>query len=107
MLVEGVEYPPTFGIAYTPTYYPALVEATGFRPHRDYLSGYLRRETARFPEQVEALAQWVAARRSLRIINFRSRRELRQYLPRFQELYNASLGGVRDTSHLTKLTYVP
>ncbi|MEZ0395856.1 MAG: hypothetical protein ABWK53_05450 [Anaerolineales bacterium] len=96
LLVEGFEHRPAFGIAYNPPYYPALVEAAGFRPHRDYLSGYLRRETAVYPQRVEELAQRVAARRGLRVVNFRSRRELRRLIPHLKELYNASLGGVRD-----------
>jgi hypothetical protein len=96
LLVEGFEHRPAFGIAYNPPYYPALVEAAGLRPHHDYLSGYLRRETAVYPQRVEELAQRVAARRGLRVVNFRSRRELRALIPHLKELYNASLGGVRD-----------
>ncbi len=96
LLVEGFEYRPAFGIAYNPPYYPAFMEAAGFRPHRDYLSGYLRRETAVFPKRVEELAERVAARRGLRVVNFRSRQELRGLIPYLTDLYNASLGGVRD-----------
>lgn len=96
VLVEGFEYRPAFGIAYNPRYYPALIEASGFRPHHDYLSGYLRRETAVFPERVTELAERVTARRGLRIVNFKSRRELRVLILHLEKLYNASLGGVRD-----------
>ncbi len=96
LLVDGFEYRPAFGIAYNSPYYPALVERAGFRPHHDYLSGYLRRETAAFPERVHELAERVAARRGLRIVNFRSRRELRSLIPHIKELYNASLSGTRD-----------
>lgn len=96
VLVEGFEYRPAFGIAYNPPYYPVLIESSGFRPYHDYLSGYLRRETARFPERVAELAERVTARRGLQVVNFRSRRELRGLIPHLERLYNASLGGVRD-----------
>ncbi|MBN2388512.1 MAG: hypothetical protein JXB85_15955 [Anaerolineales bacterium] len=96
LLVEGFEYRPAFGVAYNPPYYPGLVEAAGFRPHHEYLSGYLRRATAVFPERVRELAERVAARRGLRVVNYHSRRELRGLFPHLKELYNASISGVRD-----------
>jgi len=96
LLVEGFDYRPAFGIAYNLPYYPHLVEKAGFSSHRDYLSGYLRRETAVFPERVVELAERVAARRGLRIVNYKSRRELRSLIPHLKELYNASLGDTRD-----------
>jgi len=96
LLVEGFEYRPAFGIAYNHSYYPNLVERAGFQPHHDYLSGYLLRETANFPVRVHELAERVATRRGLRIVNYTSRRELRGLIPYIKELYNASLGGTRD-----------
>ncbi len=101
LLVEGFQYRPAFGMPYTLPYYPQLVEHVGFRPHRETVSGYLRRETAQFPERVHELAERVAARRGLRVRTFRKRRELRDLTSIIKELYNASLSGTRENYPLT------
>lgn len=101
LLVEGFDHRPAFGMPYNPPYYPALVEASGFRSHRDTVSGYLGRATVNFPERVHALAARVAERRGLRVAGFRSRRELRSLVPHLKDLYNSSLGGTSGNTPLT------
>lgn len=101
ILVEGFEYRPAFGMPYTLPYYPKLIEAAGFHPHRETVSGYLRRETARFPERIHELAGQVAARRGLQIRTFRKRSELRRLTTVLKDLYNASLSGTRENYPLT------
>ena len=101
LLVQGFEHRPAFGMPYNPPYYPGLVEAAGFRPHRETVSGYMGRTTARFPERIHELAARVAERRGLRVMGFRSRRELRTLTAHLKELYNASLAGTGENTPLT------
>jgi hypothetical protein len=100
LLVQGFDHRPAFGMPYNPPYYPALVEAAGFQPHSETVSGYLGRATARFPERIHELAARVAERRGLRVVSFRSRRELRALVPGLKELYNGSLSGTRGNTPL-------
>jgi hypothetical protein len=101
LLVKGFEHRPALGLPYNPPYYPALVEGAGFIRHSDAVSGYLARETARFPERIHELAERVAARRGLKVVDFKKRRELSALIPHLKELYNASLGGTSESTPLT------
>ena len=101
LLVEGFEYRPAFGMPYNPPFYPALVEAAGFHPQSKSVSGYLGRATAQFPERVRHLAERVAERRGLRVMDFKTRRDLRALIPHIQELYNSSLNGTTGNTPLT------
>jgi hypothetical protein len=100
LLVRGFDHRPAFGMPYNPPYYPVLVEAAGYRPHRETVSGYLGRATARFPERIHELAALVAGRRGLQVMSFRSRRELRALAPHLKQLYNGSLGGTSGNTPL-------
>lgn len=102
ILVEGFEHRPAFGMPYTPPYYPKLIEAAGFRMHRETVSGFLSRETAVFPERVHELAARVRERRGLRIRSFKKRSELRGLVAFLKELYNNSLSGTRENFPLTE-----
>lgn len=100
LLVQGFEYRPAFGLPYNPPYYPALVEAAGFRPEHDAVSGYLN-EDIQFPQRVHDLAERVARRRGLRIARYRTRRDLRQLVPKLKDLYNNALRGTGGNAPLT------
>ena len=101
LLVQGFEHRPAFGIPYNRDYYPGLVEAAGFRPLRDLLSGYLDRST-QIPDRIHRVAEKVAKRRGLRVSNFTSRRQLRALAPKIRGLYNAALGDMPDNLPLTE-----
>jgi len=101
ILVQGFEHRPAFGMPYTPPYYPKLIEAAGFRMHRETVSGYLSRETAVFPERIHELAARVRERRGLRIQAFHKRKELRGLVTFLKDLYNDSLSGTRENFPLT------
>lgn len=100
MLAAGFEHRPALGIPYNPPYYPALVEAAGFEPAGELVSGYLSAETA-FPEKIHQVAETVQRRRGLRVARFTRRRELRAFIPKLKALYNASLGGTQGNVPLT------
>ncbi len=92
MLVRGFEHRPAFGIPYNPPYYPALVEAAGFRTSGEIVSGYLG-GSYHLPQRVHQVAQAVQRRRGLRVVRYSSRRDLRSLVPQLQSLYNSALGG--------------
>ncbi len=100
LLVKGFEHRPALGIQYNPPYYSALIETSGFTPTGDLISGYLS-ANAKFPENVHRIAKLVQQRRGLRIVSFKTRRDLRVLVPRLRELYNASIEGTTGNVPLT------
>jgi hypothetical protein len=100
LLVKGFEHRPAFGLPYNPPYYAELIEATGFQPERDALSGYLSTDI-QFPERIHKLAERIALRRGLRVARFRTRNDLREFIPKLKELYNSALRGTANNAPLT------
>jgi len=100
LLVKGFEHRPAFGLPYNPPYYADLIEAAGFQPERDAVSGYLGADLE-FPERIHSLAERIAQRRGLRIARFRTRRDLRALIPKLKELYNSALRGTGGNAPLT------
>ena len=100
LLVKGFEHRPAFGLPYNPPYYPNLIEAAGFEPERDAVSGYLNADI-QFPARIHELAGRIAARRGLRIARFRTRDDLRAFVPKLKDLYNNALRGTAGNAPLT------
>jgi hypothetical protein len=98
--VKGFEHRPAFGLPYNPSYYPGLIESAGFQPERDALSGYLGPDI-RFPPRVHQLAERIARRRGLRIARYRTRKDLRAFVPGMKALYNSALRGTAGNAPLT------
>ncbi len=90
VLVKGFEYRPAFGIPYNSTYYPALLEACGFQPGEDILSGYLSGK-AEFPPKIHQIAERVMQKRGFKVARLRSRADLRRLIPRLSEMYNRAI----------------
>lgn len=101
LLVHGYEHRPALGIPYNLDYYAQLIEAAGFLPLNDVVSGYLRADFT-FPEKIHQLAALVKQRRGLHIAQFQSRRDLRILTSRLQSLYNAALEGTTGNTPLTQ-----
>jgi len=100
LLVKGFEHRPAFGLPYNPAYYIDLIEAQGFQPNGEAVSGYLDPHI-QFPERIHQLAERLAQRRGLRIARSNNRAELRALIPHIKELYNASLEGTTGNTPLT------
>ncbi len=100
LLVRGFEHRPALGIPYNPPYYPSLVEAAGFTPANEMVSGYLSGDT-RLPPRIHDVARRVQERRGLRVARFRTRRDLRALVPRLRDLYNGALEGTTGNVPLT------
>jgi hypothetical protein len=100
LLVKGFEHRPAFGLPYNPAYYVDLIEAQGFLPEEEIVSGYLS-AGIQFPVRIHRLAEQIARRRGLHILRCTTRRDLRKLIPHFKELYNQSLGGTEGMIPLT------
>lgn len=94
ILVEGFERRPAFGMPYNPPYYPALIEAAGFAPYQESVSGYIDHSIA-FPQRIHDLSERVQKRRGLRIATYKNRRDLKALIPKLKDLYNGALGGTQ------------
>jgi hypothetical protein len=100
LLVRGFEHRPAFGIPYNPDYYPALIEAAGFQPYAEIVSGHLNAHMV-FPEKIHRASEMIQKRRGLHIPHFKSRRDLLRLVPKLQALYNHSLVGTTGNVPLT------
>ena len=100
LLVKGFDHRPAFGLPYNLPYYAALVEASGFQPENDLVSGYLNSQMV-LPERILRASDLIQKRRGLRVSDYKSRKDLRTLIPRLQSLYNNSLGGTTGNVPLT------
>jgi hypothetical protein len=100
LLVDGFEHRPAMGIPYNPPYYPALIEAAGFTTRNEIVSGKFDR-TLSLPDKIRLAARAVQERRGFRVQRFRSRADLRAFVPRLKDLYNGALEGTSDTYPLS------
>ena len=101
LLIKGYEHRPALGIPYNPPYYRDLIEATGFYRLDDIVSGHMTRSSL-FPEKIHQVSQRVQQRRGLKVVSFRTRRDLRALILEFRELYNKALGSNVDNMPLTE-----
>jgi hypothetical protein len=100
MLVNGFEHRPAFGIAYNLAYYPELVEAAGFSPQIDIVSGYLS-SRMEFPERIHKISEMVQKRRGLSIARYKTRKDLRQLAEQIKDLYNNMISSTEGNYPLT------
>ncbi len=100
MLVEGFDHRPALGIPYNLDYYPRLVEAAGFMPGGETVSGYLDRHLV-FPEKIHEVARLVQEKKGLRVSRFRTRKDLYRLVPKLRDLYNQAVEGTSGNTLLT------
>jgi GNAT superfamily N-acetyltransferase len=86
VLVEGFEHRPAMGVPYNYPYYDRLITQAGFEKDTDFLSAHLN-QSYDLPERVRAIAEKARARRNFWVKSFQSKREIRQWLPRFLEAH--------------------
>ncbi|MFN8595673.1 MAG: hypothetical protein U0559_05775 [Anaerolineae bacterium] len=101
LLVKGFEHRPALGIAYNLDYYAGLLEDLDFEGTGDIVSGYLDAHNLHFPEKIHQVAELVQKRRGLRIVRFKTRRDLQQIIEPLKKMYNDSLGGTVGNVPLT------
>jgi hypothetical protein len=100
LLVKGFDHRPAFGLPYNLSYYAALVEASGFQPENDLVSGYLNSQMV-LPERILRASDLIQKRRGLHVTDYKTRKDLKTLIPRLQSLYNDSLGGTSGNVPLT------
>ena len=89
LLVEGFDHRQTMTMMnYNRPYYPRLVEAVGFAKVVDFVSCYLGAQAFRLPERIHRIADRARARSGLRVVRFKSKREVVRWVPRIGEAYN-------------------
>lgn len=87
ILIEGFEHRAALSMPYNYAYYPRLMEAIGFEKEIDYLSGYVQ-EGHDLDQRFYALADKIEERRGFWVKTFRSKRELRAWIPKIQRVNN-------------------
>jgi GNAT superfamily N-acetyltransferase len=88
VLIEGYEYPPALMMAYTPPYYPRLIESCGFSKEKDLLAFLIDGEY-RLPEWMDRLAERIAQKKSVYIRRFHPKEEDAEFAL-IREIYNDS-----------------
>jgi hypothetical protein len=90
LLVDGFERRQMMTMMnYNPPYYPRFMEALGFHKEVDFVSCYLD-WSFKMPEVVHRIADRVRAQGTLRVLNFRTKKELIAMGRRIGEAYNNS-----------------
>jgi GNAT superfamily N-acetyltransferase len=102
LLVEGFEHRAAMGISYNHSYYGRLAEACDFSKEFDLVSCHMTTESEIPDDKIHQLADWVKQRRGLRVVSFRSKRELRAVVPKIKQVYNETLGAMERNSPLTE-----
>ncbi len=93
MLIEGFQHRPAMGIPYNYPYYPAFMETMGFQKEIDYLSAHLSGDYE-LPRRFYDVAEKVKERRGFWIKSFRSKSELRRWVPEIQRVNNEAFTDV-------------
>jgi len=89
-LIKGFEYRPAFGQIYNPPYYPTMLEQLGFEKKWDAYTGYMDR-ASKIPDKIFQVAELVQKKRNFKVLEFKSKAELRSFVPDLRTLYNKSL----------------
>ncbi len=71
VMVEGFDTSPVLGVPYNPPYYDAYLQAAGFEPEEDFVTGYIL-ESVSIPDAIYAIADKVAEKGSYVIKRFSS-----------------------------------
>ncbi len=100
LLVEGYEHRPAFGLPFNPPYYSKLIEASGFKPISDSVSGYLSSDSM-LPEKIHRISDLVKQKKNLWIAEYTKRKDLKALVPKLKDLYNNALGGTEGNVPIT------
>ncbi len=89
VLVEGFEHLAGMGIPYNYSYYAQLLEQTGMVKEIDYLSGYMTTKQ-QLPERLFRTVERLKERSGFWVKSFTTKRELREWIPKIQQVNNAA-----------------
>jgi GNAT superfamily N-acetyltransferase len=91
VLVEGFDRRPAIGIPYNRPYYDGFIRAAGFAKDTDYLSGYIPADI-QIPERLYQIAERVKKRRGFWLKEFRSKAEIRRWIPQAMAVHRQAMG---------------
>jgi hypothetical protein len=101
VLVKGFEHRPALGIPYNYPYYGGLLEDAGFDRQLDFVSACIDRQID-LPQRFFDVAEKVKQRRGLRSVSFRTKAELRAFVPHVTKVYNESFVEVQGYVPVTQ-----
>jgi GNAT superfamily N-acetyltransferase len=87
VLIEGYEYFAGMTMPYNYPYYASLLESIGMEKEIDYVSGYMVAEDE-FPDRLFRLVERIKERSGFWVKSFKSKRELRRWIPAIQRVNN-------------------
>ncbi|MGD8553917.1 MAG: hypothetical protein PVJ32_00640 [Anaerolineales bacterium] len=91
MLVEGFEHRPAMTMMnYNPPFYPEYMVQLGFEKEVDFISHFIQADKFRLSDRIHRIAERAARRSGLRVVRFKSKKELRAWAPRIGRTYNQS-----------------
>lgn len=102
MLVRGFEYRPAFGMTYNPKYLPEFLMKYGFQIERETESGFMDARGFKLPEKVLKAAKLVQKRKGFRVLQMKSRQDLRKALFHLGDMYNQALTGTEGNVPLAE-----
>lgn len=89
VLVKGFEHRPALTIPYNAAYYDGFVRDSGFEKYAEHLSGYFAGNHP-VPERFLRIGKRVRARRGFWIKHFKSKGEMRQWVPKVMRVHRES-----------------
>ena len=91
ILVDGFEHRSAMTMMnYNYPYYERLLEAEGFRKHRDQVSMFIDARSFRLPDRIRRVAEIAMKRGSFEVPEFRTKAALRRYARDIGKVYNES-----------------
>ena len=91
ILVDGFQHRAAMTMmGYNHPYYGKLVEAEGFRKHRDQLSMFIDAKSFRLPDKIRRVAEIAMKRGNFEVPDIRTKAALRRYAHDIGKVYNES-----------------
>lgn len=101
-LVRGFEFRPAFGMPYNHKYLPEYLLKFGFQIERETESGFLDAKGFKLPKKVLKAAELVKERKGFRVLQMKSRQDLKNALIHLGEMYNQALTGTEGNIPLAE-----
>lgn len=92
VLVGGFEHRAAMGLPYNYPYYDGFIKESGFTKDTDHLSGYARGDIP-LPDRLYRIAGKIQERRGFKVIHFKSKDEMRSWIPRVREVHREAFEG--------------
>lgn len=93
MLVDGFDQPFATGMTYNLPYYQHQLTANGFRKHNDHYSGHLDQH---LDQNIHNVSKRVLSRGNFKIHRFRTTEEMKEWIPRVDEVHHHAFANNPD-----------